>query len=212
MGMNPRGRSRGRNHNNYGNNNNRRFNNGPSRNTVYDSIGPAGRMRGTAFQLMEKYQSAAKELMSSDRVLAESCLQHADHYLRLNALAVAAENRFNPQVQPAAEISDTAEAAETAAPAETVETAEPVAAVEQPVIAVPVVSVSNETESDTDLHEVAKMDLSIPVSVMVENEMKARRTRPAVKKTAKKENEAEGAAAPKRRGRPPAKKNAEAGV
>lgn len=204
MGMNPRGRSRGRNHNNYGNN--RRFNNGPSRNTVYDSIGPAGRMRGTAFQLMEKYQSAAKELMSSDRVLAESCLQHADHYLRLNALAVAAENRFNPQCQPAAEMP---ESAETAVP---VEAAEVVQAVEEPVVAAFAAPDVEEKEPESDLHEVAKMDLSVPVSVMVENEMKSRRGRPAVKKAPKKETAADGEAAPKRRGRPPAKKAVEAGA
>lgn len=205
MGMNPRGRSRGRNHNNYGNN--RRFNNGPSRNTVYDSIGPAGRMRGTAFQLMEKYQSAAKELMSSDRVLAESCLQHADHYLRLNALAVAAENRFNPQSQPAAEISDAAESAETAAPAVQAETAQ---IVEQPVVVALVPPAAENAEPAGDLDEVAKMDLSVPVSVMVENEMKARRTRPAAKKApVKKEAFGEGEPAPKRRGRPPAKKTAD---
>ena len=108
MGMNPRGRSRGRNHNNF--NNNRRFNNQPNRNTVYDSIGPAGRLRGTAFQLMEKYLSAAKELMSSDRVLAENCLQHADHYSRLNAMAIAAEGARFAQQQPVVEADDAPDA------------------------------------------------------------------------------------------------------
>ena len=116
MGMNPRGRSRGRNHNNF----NRRFNNGPNRNTVYDSIGPAGRLRGTAFQLMEKYLSAAKELMASDRVAAESCLQHADHYMRINAMAIAAEGaRYPAQNQAEAENNNAVD--EQNAPDETAE-------------------------------------------------------------------------------------------
>lgn len=204
MGMNPRGRSRGRNHNNF--NNNRRFNNGPTRNTVYDSIGPAGRLRGTAFQLMEKYLSAAKELMSSDRVLAESCLQHADHYMRLNALAIAAEGaRFAQQNQPEPESADAAavtepvenDAAETLPAADTVEN-EPVVVSFIPVAAEP---------KETDLNETVKMDLSVPVSVMVENEMKAKRGRPSMKKTPARED---GVVTVKRRGRPPVKKTVEA--
>ena len=200
MGMNPRGRSRGRNHNNF-NNNNRRFNNGPNRNTVYDSIGPAGRLRGTAFQLMEKYLSAAKELMSSDRVLAENCLQHADHYMRLNALAIAAEGaRFAQQNQPETETVDVVVETETVEnnPSETVEN--------EPVV-VSFVPVATEVK-ENDLNETIKMDLSVPVSAMVENEMKARRGRPSMKKIASQNTE--GGVAGKRRGRPPVKKTVEA--
>lgn len=200
MGMNPRGRSRGRSHNNF--NNNRRFNNGPTRNTVYDSIGPAGRLRGTAFQLMEKYLSAAKEQMSSDRVLAESCLQHADHYMRLNALAIAAEGaRFAPQNQPEPESSEPVEndAAETLPAADTVEN--------EPVV-VSFIPAAPEPE-DTSLNETVKMDLSVPVSVMVENEMKAKRGRPPMKKAPAQET-AGAVAVVKRRGRPPVKKTIEA--
>ncbi|MGN1080246.1 MAG: DUF4167 domain-containing protein [Alphaproteobacteria bacterium] len=200
MGMNPRGRSRGRSHNNF--NNNRRFNNGPTRNTVYDSIGPAGRLRGTAFQLMEKYLSAAKEQMSSDRVLAESCLQHADHYMRLNALAIAAEGaRFASQNQPEPESSEPVEndAAETLPAADTVEN--------EPVV-VSFIPAAPEPE-DTSLNETVKMDLSVPVSVMVENEMKAKRGRPPMKKAPAQET-AGAVAVVKRRGRPPVKKTIEA--
>ncbi len=205
MGMNPRGRSRGRSHNNF--NNNRRFNNGPTRNTVYDSIGPAGRLRGTAFQLMEKYLSAAKEQMSSDRVLAESCLQHADHYMRLNALAIAAEGaRFAQQNQPEPESADAAagpepvenDAAETLPVADTVEN--------EPVVVSFIPAAPQPEESS--LNETVKMDLSVPVSVMVENEMKAKRGRPAVKKAPTQENGS--VVAVKRRGRPPVKKAVEA--
>lgn len=193
MGMNPRGRSRGRNHNNF--NNNRRFNNGPNRNTVYDSIGPAGRLRGTAFQLMEKYLSAAKEMMSSDRVAAESCLQHADHYMRINAMAIAAEGaRFaQQQNQP--------EAAEAVAVV-----AEPE---EQPVIQAEPEETAQPVEEKPEMPAFISADLPVPVFAMAENEAKSRRGRPPVKK----EPAADGASVPvvqvKRRGRP-AKKAASA--
>lgn len=198
MGMNPRGRSRGRNHNNF--NNNRRFNNGPNRNTVYDSIGPAGRLRGTAFQLMEKYLSAAKELMASDRVAAENCLQHADHYMRINAMAIAAEGaRFAPQSQPETGVVN----ADQEIPA-TVEAVEET--VEQ--------NVSEEDVSENrdsrgiELVDVVKTDLSVPVAAMAENADKPRRGRPAVKKESV---PADGAlpVVVRRRGRP-AKKTASA--
>lgn len=52
--------------------------------TVFDSNGPDVRIRGTAYQIVEKYQTLAKDAMSSgDRVLAENYLQHAEHYQRL---------------------------------------------------------------------------------------------------------------------------------
>ena len=188
MGMNPRGRSRGRNHNNF--NNNRRFNNGPNRNTVYDSIGPAGRLRGTAFQLMEKYLSAAKEMMSSDRVAAESCLQHADHYMRINAMAIAAEGaRFaQQQNQPEA-----AEAVVVSAETE-----------EQPVGQAEPEETAQPQEVKPEMPAFVSADLSVPVLAMAENETKARRGRPPMKK----EPIADGDGAPvsvvqiKRRGRP----------
>ena len=195
MGMNPRGRLRGRNHNNF-NNNNRRFNNTPNRNTVYDSIGPAGRLRGTAFQLMEKYLSAAKELMSSDRVAAENCLQHADHYMRLNAMAIAAEGaRFQPQNQTENENTEMPAQMQEQAEAENQPSVEEEAEENEPVVAA--------EEENTEVAEAVKTtDLSVPVAAMAENEKKARRGRPAVRKNP---SEAEEAGIPvviKRRGRP----------
>lgn len=177
MGMNPRGRSRGRNHN-Y-NNNNRRFNNAPSRNTVYDSLGPVGRLRGTAFQLMEKYLGAAKDSMSSDRVLAENCLQHADHYMRLNAMAIAAEQRSVPQYQPQPEIAEPE--------GETV--------IEE---AVEENEAEIEAEAENEPAEKPQMDLSVPISAMVENEIKRRE-----QTTDKVEKPAVQVVPVKRRGRPP---------
>ena len=82
-----------------------RFNRGGSgitKNTVFDSTGPCGRMRGTASQLIEKYMAAAKEIRHNDRVLSEVLLQHADHYARLLALATQGEIRmeFEPRSVP----------------------------------------------------------------------------------------------------------------
>lgn len=194
MGMNPRGRSRGRNHNNF--NNNRRFNNGPNRNTVYDSIGPAGRLRGTAFQLMEKYLSAAKELMSSDRVAAENCLQHADHYMRLNAMAIAAEGpRVVPQTQTEAEaVEADVETEETVRENE----AEHISDMSSESVKQDDLSVENKEQS---LDDVVKMDLSVPVSTIVENEKRARKAHADVKKTTE-QLEKEAPVVVKRRGRP----------
>jgi len=65
---------------------------GPNRAQVYDSNGPEVRIRGTAHQICEKYEALAKDARSSgDMVLAESYLQHAEHYQRI----VSAMNEQN---------------------------------------------------------------------------------------------------------------------
>ncbi len=67
------------------NNNN---NNKNGRTRVYDSNGPDVKIRGTAFQVTEKYQALARDAETSGNiVLAENYHQHAEHYQRLiNAL------------------------------------------------------------------------------------------------------------------------------
>jgi hypothetical protein len=55
-----------------------------NRNQSFDSNGPSGRIRGTATQLHEKYLSLARDASASgDRINAENCYQHADHYYRI---------------------------------------------------------------------------------------------------------------------------------
>lgn len=72
-------RSRNRPHGGRPNNNG-----GPNRAQVFDSNGPEVRIRGTAYQIQEKYMALAKDAASSgDTVLAESYLQHAEHYQRI---------------------------------------------------------------------------------------------------------------------------------
>lgn len=73
-----RGRNRGRNTNNkphYSNNN---------VNRTLESNGPDVKIRGNAQHIYEKYQQLARDANASgDRVMAESYLQHAEHYFRV---------------------------------------------------------------------------------------------------------------------------------
>lgn len=65
------------------------------RNTALESSGPCGKLHGTALQLFEKYQAAAKDaLLQNDLILSESCLQYADHYMRLQNIAIANEQAY----------------------------------------------------------------------------------------------------------------------
>ncbi|MBL8643152.1 MAG: DUF4167 domain-containing protein [Rhodospirillaceae bacterium] len=74
---------------------------GGGRNPNFDHN--AGRMRGNAQQLMDKYLALARDASSQgDRVLAENYFQHADHYYRvINARFEGQQNnqqrRFNGQ-------------------------------------------------------------------------------------------------------------------
>lgn len=53
-----------------------------------ESSGPDVKVRGSAHQVCEKYQSLARDAVSSgDRVAAENYLQHAEHYFRISATA-----------------------------------------------------------------------------------------------------------------------------
>lgn len=72
-----------------------------TRNTVLESSGPCGKLRGTALQLCEKYQQAYKDaMMQNDLVLAQSCLQYADHYTRLQNQAIQNEQQYRQNNQP----------------------------------------------------------------------------------------------------------------
>ncbi|HEY4164158.1 MAG TPA: DUF4167 domain-containing protein [Dongiaceae bacterium] len=53
---------------------------------TYDSTGPDIRVRGNAYQVLEKYLQLARDAGTvGDRVAAENFLQHADHYYRVVA-------------------------------------------------------------------------------------------------------------------------------
>ena len=56
-------------------------------NQLLDSRGPAERIRGSAFQITERYLTLAREAArTDDRVSSENYYQHAEHYLRINSL------------------------------------------------------------------------------------------------------------------------------
>lgn len=66
-----------------GNNNN---NNSNNPNKHFESNGPEVRIRGSAAQILEKYQQYARDAQTSgDRVKAEALFQHAEHYARIVA-------------------------------------------------------------------------------------------------------------------------------
>ena len=64
--------------------NGRRPNGG--RNANFESSGPQGKIRGTAYQVIEKYQALGRDSLTfGDRVAAENFFQHAEHYYRVMA-------------------------------------------------------------------------------------------------------------------------------
>lgn len=76
-------RSRGRNRRPGGNQQQNAFNN-PNRH--FESVGPDVKIRGSAQQVLEKYQQYARDAHTSgDRVLSEAYFQYAEHYQRIVA-------------------------------------------------------------------------------------------------------------------------------
>jgi len=69
----------------------RRNNNHNNSNRSMESSGPDVKVRGTAKQIFDKYETLARDAASSgSRVKAENYRQHAEHYLRIvNAIEAA---------------------------------------------------------------------------------------------------------------------------
>src|ERR1700744_51216 len=75
-----------------GRNNNRKGPNPLTR--TYESNGPDVKIRGTPHHVAEKYLQLARDAQSScDPVMAESYLQHAEHYFPLIAAAQWAQQQ-----------------------------------------------------------------------------------------------------------------------
>ncbi len=74
----------------------------------YESNGPDVKVRGTAQHVAEKYLQLARDAQSSgDPVMAESYLQHAEHYFRLIASAMQAQQQQQPgYMRPPGESAD----------------------------------------------------------------------------------------------------------
>ena len=72
--------------------NGRRPNGG--RNANFESSGPQGKIRGTAYQVIEKYQALGRDALTfGDRVAAENFFQHAEHYYRVMVANGGADQR-----------------------------------------------------------------------------------------------------------------------
>lgn len=56
----------------------------PVRSQTFDSSGPDVRIRGNAYQVLEKYLALARDATAAgDRIAAENFYQHAEHYYRV---------------------------------------------------------------------------------------------------------------------------------
>ena len=89
QGQNPK-RSRGRSSG--------RRSNVPARHQTFDSNGPSVRIRGSAFQVHEKYLTMARDAAAAgDRVAAENYQQHAEHYFRIINAESDGDNNSNVQ-------------------------------------------------------------------------------------------------------------------
>jgi len=67
---------------------------GGGRNSNFESSGPQGKIRGTAYQVIEKYQALGRDALTfGDRVAAENYFQHAEHYYRVMVANGGAEQR-----------------------------------------------------------------------------------------------------------------------
>ncbi|MEL6324231.1 MAG: DUF4167 domain-containing protein [Pseudomonadota bacterium] len=98
-------RQRGRGRRSGGNNNN------PNRH--FESNGPDVKIRGSAQQILEKYQQYARDAQSSgDRVAAENYLQHAEHYSRVLA-AMQPKDKPRDEQRHASQSPDDAEETKT---------------------------------------------------------------------------------------------------
>ncbi|MCD8497743.1 MAG: DUF4167 domain-containing protein [Alphaproteobacteria bacterium] len=80
---------------------------------MFDSNGPDVRIRGTASQVAEKYEALAKDAAGAgDLILAESYLQHAEHYIRVMSAWSDDRPASHQQSQTAADSDDVEDSAE----------------------------------------------------------------------------------------------------
>jgi len=81
MRSGPDQRSRGRFH---GHRPTQQEREGPQRSQTFDSHGPGERVRGSAFQIYERYLALARDAArGEDRVASENYYQYAEHYFRI---------------------------------------------------------------------------------------------------------------------------------
>ncbi len=178
MKQNAKNRYNGRYNNNRASTNRSPLLQNITRHTSLESTGPAGKLHGTALQLFDKYTQAAKDaLIQNDRVLSETYLQYADHYARLQNIAIENEMNNRPQKRPTP--------AEQTAP----ESQTPSETDVLPDFNLPTDTDTADTPSETD-QALQSMDLSVPIQVMQQNH-RAPQRRSNVRKNEKKTTETE---------------------
>jgi hypothetical protein len=70
----------------------------PQRSQTFDSSGPDVRIRGNAYQVLEKYLALARDASAAgDRIAAENFYQHAEHYYRV--ISASGEHQRQQQQQ-----------------------------------------------------------------------------------------------------------------
>ena len=73
----------------------------PVRPQTYDSSGPDVRIRGNAYQVLEKYLALARDANAvGDRIAAENFYQHAEHYYRMINANNDGQHRHPNQMHP----------------------------------------------------------------------------------------------------------------
>jgi Domain of unknown function (DUF4167) len=81
----------------------------PHNNLTLDSRGPDTKIRGTAYQIYERYIALAREAATSDdRVAAENFYQHAEHYFRINNINRESNQRPTTPVDVETNLSEIA--------------------------------------------------------------------------------------------------------
>ena len=187
-GSNRRPRSRPNN-----NNNNKRQG---GRNS-YDSNGPDGKVRGTAQQVLEKYQALGRDATSAgDRIGAEAYFQYAEHYYRLVS-ADAAQQPQRPERQPENQTNQDTDSQGNVAPEQTTPeqsvseqtVAEPALESQQvsEVVTVPIMPgpieapIAEEAEAQPDLLDGSVATKQEPEALAEEKPKPVRRRRPRAK-------------------------------
>jgi uncharacterized protein DUF4167 len=85
----------------------------PQNNQTFDSNGPNIKIRGSAYQIFERYLALAREAMASDdRIAAENFYQHAEHYFRINNARRESSHQGPPRPTTPADVEMDASAAD----------------------------------------------------------------------------------------------------
>jgi hypothetical protein len=87
----------------------------PHRQQNFDSNGPSVKIRGSAYQVFERYVALAREAQTSgDRIAAENLYQHAEHYFRIMNAQGEGQGNAPPRPMTPADVEMSADEGESA--------------------------------------------------------------------------------------------------